>query len=342
MKRICTAFVVAATLAVAGLMVSASAQNAPTSKEQAVAQQQPTTILVSDARTGEYPIPSTQGPSWLKHLGLTVSQTRMGQIGGTGAPPASPNGNPQPSSGAPVGPAKLNSVIQRFLSTFRSNPERAPAILNEKFAVSGSDLYRWNCQGCHGPDGQGSLPEINSVLGPVQGTSAVMTRKRMEARGIDADDDMIQEVTELAEASLRDRFQHGGKNMPSFEYLRADEVEALFGYLEKLASVPPTKRDGLLVPESAARVGEHIVRGTCHVCHDATGPGSGHTAMTQGTIPSLASIPKDHSLSGVVHQVQYGSCSTMKLTGGDVMPAYPYLTEEEIAALYLVAYSPRP
>jgi mono/diheme cytochrome c family protein len=236
----------------------------------------------------------------------------------------------------------LNSVIPRFLSTFRSNPEQAAAILNEKFAVSGADLYRWNCQACHGPDGQGATPEINSVLGPVQGTSPVMTRKRLEARGLDVDDDMIQQVTELAEASLRDRFQHGGKNMPSFEYLRADEVEALFGYLEKLASVPPTKRDGLLVPESAARVGEHIVRGTCHVCHDATGPGSGHTAMTQGTIPSLASIPRDHSLSGIVHQVQYGSSSTMKMTGGDVMPAYPYFTEEEIAALYLVAYSHRP
>jgi mono/diheme cytochrome c family protein len=266
----------------------------------------------------------------------------MGQMGGTGALSAKPQGNPQPASGDPVGPANLNLVIQRFLSTFRSSPEKAGAILNEKFSVSGADLYRWNCQSCHGPDGQGAPPEINSVLGPVQGTSPAMSRKRMEARGLDVDDDVIQQTTELAEASLRDRFQHGGKNMPSFEYLRADEVEALFGYLEKLASVPPTKRDGLRVPESAARVGEHIVRGTCHVCHDATGPGSGHTAMAQGTIPSLASIPRDHSLSGVVHQVQYGSCATMRMTGGDTMPAYPYFTEEEIAAMYLVPYSAQP
>ncbi len=341
MKRISCALGVAATLVVTGLLVSASAQNVPANKEQGVAQH-PATIRVSEATAREYPIPSGQGLSWLKHLGLAVSQTRMGQMGGTGALPVDPHGGPQPPSGDPGGPANLNSVIQRFLSTFRSGPEQAAAILNEEFAVSGADLYRWNCQACHGPDGQGAAPEINSVLGPVQGTSPAMTRKRMEARGLDVDDDVIQQVTELAEASLRDRFQHGGKNMPSFEYLRADEVEALFGYLEKLASVPPTKRDGLLIPESAARVGEHIVRGTCHVCHDATGPGSGHATMTRGIIPSLASIPRDHSLSGVVHQVQYGSCSTMKVTGGDVMPAYPYFTEEEIAALYLVAYSPRP
>jgi mono/diheme cytochrome c family protein len=97
-----------------------------------------------------------------------------------------------------------------------------------------------------------------------------------------------------------------------------------------------------VVPESAARVGEHILRGTCHVCHDATGSGSGHTALTQGTIPSLASIPRDHSLSGVVHQVQYGSCGMMKITGGEVMPPYPYFTEDEIAAVYLIPYSARP
>jgi mono/diheme cytochrome c family protein len=340
MKRI-FAFGVGATLAVAGILVSAWAQNVTANKEPGVAQ--PLTIMrVSEATGREYPIPSGQGPSCIKHLGLTVSQTRMGQMGATGALSANPQGNPQPPSGDPPGPANLNSVIQRVLSTFRSSPEKAGAIMNEKFPVSGADLYRWNCQSCHGSDGQGAPPEINSVLGPVQGTSPAMSRKRMEARGLDVDDGVIQQTTELAEASLRDRFQHGGKNMPSFEYLRADEVEALFGYLEKLASVPPTKRDGLLVPESAARVGEHIVRGTCHVCHDATGPGSGHTAMAQGTIPSLASIPRDHSLSGVVHQVQYGSCATMRMTGGDVMPAYPYFTEEEIVAVYLVPYSAQP
>ena len=341
MNRLCAAFGFAATLAVTGLLVLASAQNIQANKEQGTAQPF-AKIPVSAVKTGDYPIPSGQGPSWLKHLGLAVSQTRMGQVGGTGAFPANPHGNPQPSSGAPAGPANLNSVIQRFLSTFRSSPEQAGAILNEKFVVSGSDLYRWNCQACHGPDGQGATPEINSVLGPVQGTSPALTRKRMEARGLDVDEEMVQQVSELAEGSLRDRLQHGGKSMPSFEYLRTDEVDALFGYLEKLASVPPTKRDGLLVPESAARVGEHIVRGTCHVCHDATGPGSGHLAMTQGIIPSLASIPRDHSLSGVVHQVQYGSSSTMKMTGGDVMPAYPYFSEEEIAAVYLLAYPARP
>lgn len=319
--------VLAAATAVAGFQMTASGQKMQTSA--------PANMLAANANAaapaGELPSAAVQGPSWLTHLGLTVSKTQMGQVGGKG--PVAATSDKEPGN--------LQSIVKRYLSAFRAGPGQSSEILNEKFMATGSDLYRWNCQGCHGPDGKGSAPEINSVVGPVQGTSAALTRARMEARGIDADDDIINQVTELADASLRERLQHGGKDMPSFEYLRADEVEALLGHLEKLAEVPPTKRAGLLVPESVARVGQHIERGTCHICHDATGPGAGHASMQQGTIPSLASIPRTLSLSGVVHQVQYGSCDTMKMTGGDVMPAYPYFTEEEIAAIYFAEYAAR-
>lgn len=325
---------VAAAVAVTGFQVAASGQNMQAAAGAASVQPPAGMMLPkanADAKAAEPPGAPVQGPSWLKHLGLTVSQTQMGQVGGRGAVPGASDQKPD----------NLKSIVRRYLQTFRAGPGQSSEILNEKFMAAGSDLYRWNCQGCHGADGKGSAPEINSVVGPVQGTSAALTRTRMEARGIEADDDMINQVTELADASLRDRLQHGGKNMPSFEYLRADEVEALLGHLEKLADVPPTKRAGLLVPESAARAGEHIERGTCHICHDATGPGSGHMSMQQGTIPSLASIPRSLSLSGVVHQVQYGSCDAMKMTGGQVMPAYPYFTEEEIAAIYFAEYASR-
>jgi mono/diheme cytochrome c family protein len=309
------------------------AQTAPTSRNSVQSGPMPATTGAAPPQTTTeiaalFPV---QGPSWIRHLGLSVSKTHMGQLGGDAALTANGASSIE----------KLRPIMQRFLSTVRSDPQQASRILDEEFTVSGADIYRWNCQGCHGTEGKGMPPEINSVLGPVQGTSEAMTRARMEARGLDVDDDMIKQVTELARQALRDRLQHGGTNMPAFSHLRPDEIQALTGYLEKLASVPGAK-DDVLVHETAARAGEHILRGTCHICHDGTGPGAGATALMQGNVPSLASLPQEHSLSGVVHQVQYGSCNSVKLTGSDVMPAYPYFSEEEVtAAFFATSTSPQ-
>jgi len=111
--------------------------------------------------------------------------------------------------------------------------------------------------------------------------------------------------------------------------LREDEIEALIGYLQKLAGVASAENSNLLVRESTAHVGEQVVKGTCHICH-----------------ASLAGLLATHSLSSVQRQVRQGSPLTtriMTLVGGDAMPAYPYLTKEEIAAAYyyLVEYPPQ-
>ncbi len=96
------------------------------------------------------------------------------------------------------------------------------------------------------------------------------------------------------------------------------------------------------VKESGAHVGEQVIKGTCHICHDATGPGGTRMMiMMRGIIPSLASLPDDHSLEGVIRQVQYGT-RMMMMMRGNRMPPFPYFTDEEIAAayLYLQAYPP--
>jgi mono/diheme cytochrome c family protein len=85
-----------------------------------------------------------------------------------------------------------------------------------------------------------------------------------------------------------------------------------------------------------ARVGEHLVKGTCHICHDATGPGGGRMMMMRGTIPSLASFPAEKSPDDLVRKVRYGtSGGMMAMMGGGRMPTFRYLTEEEVVAAYL-------
>lgn len=301
----------------------------------------------ASTQAGAAPPPSTtytvspaSGPSWLRHLGLTVSQTHMGQMGGTQPVPATARREPEVKANS-----GLHSEMQKFIPLWRSAPNQAGAVFNEPFLLAGADLYRLNCRSCHGPDGKGSPPEINSLIGPVQAASAAVIKRRMKARGTEISDDMAKQMASEAEKSLRDRLQNGGKSMPSFRHLRGDEIEALLAYLDHLADVPPGNHVPRLVTESAARVGEHLVKGTCQICHDATGPGGGQMGMMRGVIPSLESMTQEHSLSSLTNQVRYGSSGMMMMMmGGSQMPAFRYFTDEEIAAayFYLQAYPPQP
>jgi mono/diheme cytochrome c family protein len=332
---------------VAGLLIVAAAVGAAvmTTPGQAGGEARPGAAAVTQSSEGGSPrVTAVEGPSWLRHLGLVASETRLGRMGGGEPPPASRRREPEPGEYGGGKASALRAIMDRFLSVFRSDRGAASAVLGDTFTLAGADLYRLNCQSCHGPDGGGAPPEIKSLIDPVRGTSAAVIEKRMKDTGHPIREAMAQQLASQAEAAILDRLTNGGQKMPPFPHLRGDEVEALMGYLRVLAGVPAGPQGTLLVPQSAARVGEHVVKGTCHICHDATGPGGGHMAMMQGTIPSLASFPRELSLSSVQRQVQYGSSGMMMMMGGQTMPAMPFLTEEEVAAayFYLEQYPPRP
>ncbi len=248
----------------------------------------------------DLPVAAVEGASWLKHLGLHVSQTQLGQMGGGHAIPAT--------------------------------PRREPGDVKATFVLAGADLYRMNCRACHGPDGSGAPPEIHSLIGPIQGMSPALIQQRLKQRGVEIDDAMVRSMASQAETAIRQRLRNGGEKMPAFAHLRDDEVNALLAYLEQLAHVPENRGEPV-VRESGVRAGQNVIKGTCHICHDATGPGGGHMAMMRGIIPSLASFPQEQSLGDVIRQVHYGT-RMMMMMRMDRMPALPYFTDEEIAAAY--------
>lgn len=287
------------------------------------------------------------GPSWLKHLGISETRkTAMGRMGGDMPAPTSERKEPDISAGEEGygRPRGMGGMMHRMFSIFRSDHEEVAKLMNETFVLGGSDLYRLNCQSCHGPDGAGSPPEIKSLIDPVRGASPTLVMQKMEEMGRPIDLEFAKELAANADSTLRARLQNGGEKMPPFKHLRGDEVEALLNYLKVLADVPASERKDILVTQSVARVGEHLVKGTCHICHDATGPGGGHMAMMRGIIPSLASFPQQLSMQQVVRQVELGSSGMMAMMGGQTMPAFPYIMEDESAAayLYLAEYPPQP
>jgi mono/diheme cytochrome c family protein len=261
-------------------------------------------------------ITPVEGDSWLRHLGIPFIASNMGRVANWGASPSS----------APDQPAS------------REGPDGG-------FLLSGADLYRLNCQSCHRADGWGVPPEINSLIGPVQATSPAMIRAQMKQRGIDLDAKTANQLVSQAQAALRTRLQNGGEKMPPFRHLAREEVEALLAYLEELAGVPGAELRQISLSESPTRVGELLVKGTCHICHEASGPGLAVGVAMTASIPSLASLPIDRFPNDMIRKVREGISrpTPMMMSKRGEMPIFSDVTPEEVAAAYayLVRYPPR-
>jgi mono/diheme cytochrome c family protein len=257
------------------------------------------------------------GPSWLNHLGIPYSDTSLGRGAG--------RYGPDPSDPA---------------------TEHKPLLLpaGRTAVLTGADLYRLNCQACHRAEGTGAPPEVRSVIPAVQGSSFEMMRRQL--RGQPGGATTARQETNQAKLDLYRRIQKGGQKMPPRAHLQESEIDMLYAYLTRLAGTPdvPVESHETM---SWARLGEHLIKGTCHICHDAVGPRPTGQAMLQGAIPPLSSLLAEKPVVDFVNKVRSGAPVVM----GDLpfhyrgrMPVFYYLTDQEIAAAYLFlnTYPPQP
>jgi mono/diheme cytochrome c family protein len=262
-------------------------------------------------------VTAVAGPSWLTHLGLPISRTSLGQGSGRyGPPPDQPRESRTESLG-----------VRRTID------------------LTGADLYRLNCQACHGESGRGTPPEIKSLLGPVQGSSRALVQQRLQAEHDATAAADSKDASTRSRMAIVTRLHNGGARMPPRDYLQEADIRVLFAYLMALAKTPDLQHP-VLRTVSWARLGELTVKGTCHICHDAAGPRPSGGAMLRGAIPSLESLLQTKLVADFVHKARAGDSVQM----GDLalphrgrMPVFYYLTDEEIAAacLYLATYPPR-
>lgn len=218
-----------------------------------------------------------------------------------------------------------------------------PPALTERFVLTGADLFRLSCRSCHTAAGTGSPPEIRSLIDPIRATSAELTLQQMEARGRSIPRELADTLATQAMDSFFQRLQHGGERMPVFDHLSAAEIEALSLYLEQLADVPGARqRPPVEVTASVGRVGELLIKGTCHTCHAAAGRGGGPEVLQRGIIPSLDTFTDQQSVSFFVRKVRQGASIAEGWGARGRMPVFSYLTDEEVrsAYAYLVLYPP--
>jgi cytochrome c5 len=278
--------------------------------------------LAGQAAKPNATVTAVEGESWSSHIHRTFNETSMGKTGDLGPAPPVP------------GDSSSNWRL-----------ELSPAFAAPTVTLHGADLYRLNCRGCHGELGHGAPPEINSVIGPVQATSVASTTQKMKDAGREISRSDIAEGAKESKGLLLQRLHLGGQRMPP-PTLSEDEIRSLVPYLQQLSDVPGAEKSQVAVKVSFYRVGEHIVKSTCHVCHNATGPNPTPEQILQGTIPPLSALTTRVSLTDFVRKVTAGAPISMGRPPAFYrgrMPVFRYLTQDEAAEayLYLNRYPPK-
>ena len=259
-----------------------------------------------------------EGPSWLNHLQLGSGSSSLGRGANR------------------YGPAPDAHAVPHTPESF---------VAGQAVELSGADIYRLNCQACHREEGTGAPPEIKSVLDLVRGSSLELVRKQLSAEGKDASLPAARAMAAETKQALYLRIRHGGQRMPALGHLDSADVDVLYAYLTKLAQVPDAPPQTSR-PFSWARLGEHVIKGTCHICHDAVGPRPDWQAVLQGAIPPLSVLMAENSQASFIAKARDGApvttgYATFHYRGR--MPVFYYLQDQELAAAYdfLSVYPPQ-
>jgi mono/diheme cytochrome c family protein len=167
---------------------------------------------------------------------------------------------------------------------------------------------------------------------------------RMKSRGVDISISDANQLATEARSALLKRLYEGGEKMPSFSYLTEGEIASIVAYLNQLAEVPGPAKELKAIRESPERVGELIVKSTCHICHGATGPNPTEQQLFQGEIPSLEALTSRVDQVKFVRKVIHGAPILMgepPMLYRGRMPVFYYLNPQEVADAYLyLSYYP--
>ena len=275
----------------------------------------------SRGQSDKISVTAVSGESWIRNNHSTFSETSMGKTWDLG---------PSPSTSG-------NGAAWHL--------QLSPGYATQTVSLAGSDLYRLNCQSCHGELGHGAPPEINSITGPVQATSSATTIERMRKAGRDMSRSEADTLARDSKALLLKRLHLGGQHMPP-PTLSEAEIRVLIPYLEHLSDVNGAQKNAS-VRESSSRVGEHIVKSICHICHGATGSNPDPGQVLEGAIPPLSTLTTRVSLPDFVRKVTNGSTialGTPPTPFRGRMPVFPFLSQDEASAAYeyLILYPPQP
>src|SRR5260370_36304397 len=135
-----------------------------------------------------------------------------------------------------------------------------------------------------------------------------MARSKKSGRDLSRADATV--LAKQAKVLLMQRLHNGGQDMPPPNLSEA-EIRSDVAYLEQLSGVPGAEKKQIAVKELSDRVGEQIVKATCHICHSATGPHPNTQPILEGALPPLGTLTTRVRLPEFLREVANGAPSSI-------------------------------
>ncbi|MBI4585933.1 MAG: c-type cytochrome [Planctomycetes bacterium] len=193
-------------------------------------------------------------------------------------------------------------AISRYLLNWNPRPPDAREIASvQGDPAAGAALYRANCSGCHGPEGEGGI-------------------------GISLNSPTFLAVA--SDAFLRDTILHGRPNtaMPAWREFGAQEVGDLLAYIRSWQPARGDLEGALRLcsgEETAAvsgAIGKILFEANCVMCH---GPqGEGDLGPSLNTQEFLTAVPDEYLLA-----------TLLQGRPGTAMPSWRHLANEDLASI---------
>ena len=199
-----------------------------------------------------------------------------------------------------LGMLVLAFVFVAAVSSTKDNDSIADNIAVQDTVITGQELFRLNCAGCHGLDRKGNMPTFPSL--------------------IDIKDKLTKE-------EIRTQVKNGKGLMTPMAHLSEKEINGIIGYL---FDENENAQRVTMAALTSVKQGEMLFKSNCVGCHRATI----NDPIPQNANTQMCSMMEPAVLAGATRHFTKDEFLNILETGPCYMPSFSYMKLEEKETLY--------
>lgn len=170
--------------------------------------------------------------------------------------------------------------------------------IQQDSVITGQELFRLNCAGCHGADLKGNPPTYPSLLNVKD---------------------------KLTKEEIQTQIKNGKGSMPPMAHLSGKEINTIIGFLYN-----EEEERVIMTYLTPVKQGEMLFKSNCASCHRATT----NDSKPQNANTKMCSMMEPAVLAGITNRFTKEEFFNILETGICYMPSFAHFNEEEKEALY--------